>query len=279
MAALAAGSLGFAHAARSAAGWPSPAAYGVAWGVALGFFFQLRVADEYKDFAADTAYRPYRPVPRGLITLAELAWLALLTAGLQLALSFWLAPPLIWPLLAVWGYMALMRWEFGAGEWLRARPLLYLLTHMLILPLIFVYLTGCDWLAAGEMPAPGLGWLLAAAYANGIVFEIGRKLRAPEDEEPGVETYSVLWGRPRATAVWWTALAAAGICVTLAAWYAGDGAGVAAIAVLGSVAAAALAARYVQRPTRAHSKWLEQGSALWMLGVYGGLALLPAWAG
>src|SRR5438046_1797385 len=35
----------------------------VALGGALGFFFQLRVADEFKDYADDLRYRPYRPVP------------------------------------------------------------------------------------------------------------------------------------------------------------------------------------------------------------------------
>ena len=32
-------------------------------------FLQLRIADEFKDFDEDSRYRPYRPVPRGLVTL------------------------------------------------------------------------------------------------------------------------------------------------------------------------------------------------------------------
>ena len=38
------------------------------------FFLQLRIADEFKDFAEDSRFRPYRPVPRGLVTLTELGW-------------------------------------------------------------------------------------------------------------------------------------------------------------------------------------------------------------
>ena len=35
----------------------------------LILFFQLRVADEFKDFDTDAEYRPHRAVPRGLVTL------------------------------------------------------------------------------------------------------------------------------------------------------------------------------------------------------------------
>src|SRR5262245_51703150 len=45
--------------------------------VLFGFFFQLRVADEHKDNEEDTKYRPERPVPRGLVTLAELRGVAI----------------------------------------------------------------------------------------------------------------------------------------------------------------------------------------------------------
>ena len=37
------------------------------------FFLQLRIADEFKDAGEDARYRPYRPVPRGLVSLRELA--------------------------------------------------------------------------------------------------------------------------------------------------------------------------------------------------------------
>lgn len=279
MAVLSAGGLGFAHAARPAAGWPHAQAYLVAFVVVLGIFFQLRVADEFKDLADDRAHRPYRPVPRGLITLRELAGLALAAAVLQVALVAWLEPWLLIALALVWGYMALMRWEFGVGEWLRGHAVVYLLSHMVVLPLIFVLITACDWLPAGAGPPAGLGWLLAAAYANGIVFEIGRKIRAPDAEEPGVETYSFLWGRRRAIQVWLAALAAAAICAVLAAQVTGAAAPLAWTAAAGLLGAAVVAARFLRAPTPAHMAWIEQMSALWLLLIYGGLALLPWWAG
>ena len=61
---------------------------------ALLFFLQLRIADEFKDFEDDARYRPYRPVPRGLVTLRELAWVGVGAAAIQLALALWLEPSL-----------------------------------------------------------------------------------------------------------------------------------------------------------------------------------------
>lgn len=272
---LAAGGLGWARAARASQDAYSWAALAVAFAVTLGFFFQLRVADEYKDYATDLAHRPYRPVPRGVIRLRELALIAAGVAILQVILSLWLEPRLLLPLLAVWGTMALMRWEFGVGTWLHRRPLLYMLSHMLVLPLIFVYITACDWLRHGAGAPAGLGWLLAAGYANGIVFEVGRKVRAPEQEEAGVETYSTLWGVAPATGVWWTALALAGVCATLAAAGAGGGGVLGLVSGIGIVSAALLGSRFVRRPSPAGSARLEQLSAGWMLACYGALAVLP----
>ncbi|CAN5764310.1 UbiA family prenyltransferase [soil metagenome] len=184
---------------------------------ALGFFFLLRVADEFKDYADDLTYRPYRAVPRGLVSLRELAWLSGGVIIVQFGLTVWLSPSLLWPLLLVLGYVGLMRQEFFVRDWLKRHALIYMLSHMLIMPLIFLYITACDWLVAGAPPPVGLGWFLIVGFFNGIVFEAGRKIRAPQDEEAGVETYSKLWGRRTAVFVWLLAILLTGICAALAA--------------------------------------------------------------
>src|SRR6266576_2963318 len=51
---------------------PRMASIGVAFVTCFLFFLQLRIADEFKDFEEDCRWRPYRPVPRGLIRLEEL---------------------------------------------------------------------------------------------------------------------------------------------------------------------------------------------------------------
>src|SRR5205814_2059908 len=149
---------------------------------------QLRLADEFKDFEEDSRYRPYRPVPRGLVTLRELGVLWALTGLVQFGFALWLQPSLA-PLLAlVWVYLILMSKEFFVGEWLKAHPVPYLISHMVIIPLVDLYATACDWWTQDGSPPNGLFWFLIVSYFNGIVIEIGRKVRGPKEEEPGVNT-------------------------------------------------------------------------------------------
>ncbi|NJK81790.1 MAG: UbiA family prenyltransferase [Chloroflexaceae bacterium] len=217
------------------------------------------------------AHRPYRPVPRGLVSLHELCIVAAGAALVQLALVLWLAPALLTLLLLLWCYMALMSIEFGVGHWLKRQPVLYLLSHMLVVPLLALYLSGWDWLRAGVAPPPGLGWLLALSFCNGLAIEIGRKLRAPHEEEPGVETYSVLWGRQAALFIWLGVLLLAALCAAGLAWTIGNlwPVGVALVAL---VAAVLVALRFMQHP---RARLIEAMTGVWTLALYGVIGVLP----
>ena len=92
------------------------------WFCVLILFFQMRVADEFKDYEVDLAYRPERAVPRGLITRRLLAWLAVFFGGLALFVTGLISFKLIWPLLAVWLWLGLMSFEFFVPDWLKSRP-------------------------------------------------------------------------------------------------------------------------------------------------------------
>ena len=183
--------------ARPTSALPSAAALLVAFVTSLLFFLQLRIADEFKDYEDDARYRPYRPVPRGLVTLRELALGRRRRA--RRSSSRWRSgcEPSHRLLLAIaWVYLALMTREFFVAALAEAHPVVYMASHMVIMPLIDLYATACDWWVAGLVSRrPGLFWFLIVSYLNGIVIEIGRKTRAPADEEHGVETYSALWGR------------------------------------------------------------------------------------
>ena len=262
---------------RGERGLPDAAALAVAFVVALLFFFQLRVADEFKDAADDRQYRPYRPVPRGLVTLAELGRLGVASAVVQLAVALALAPKLIVPLALAWAYLGLMTREFFAPAWLKARPVAYMASHMAIIPLIDLFATACDWLVAGHTwPPHGLAWFLLVSYANGVVVEIGRKTRAPQDEEPGVETYSALWGRPAAVRAWLLAIGATALC----AWQTARQIGIAV--AFGWLLAALIAGCIVVavtflRSSRAGAgKRLEIMSGVWTLLMYLSLGAVPA---
>ena len=244
----------------------------VAFGSSLLFFLLLRVADEFKDFADDCRYRPYRAVPRGLVSLRELGVLGLGAAAVQLALALALSPRLV-PLLAlVWGYFALMSAEFFAPERLRRRPLLYLVSHMAIVPLIDLYATACDWMVAGAPPPAGLEWFCAASFFNGVVIEIGRKVRAPEDEEPGVETYTALWGRPGAMLAWTSALVLAALTGGVTGVLVGAGGLLVGVFAVFCLVGGVLAVGFARRP-EGRAKTVEAFSGGWTLALYLGLGL------
>ncbi|MFN0085424.1 MAG: UbiA family prenyltransferase [Blastocatellia bacterium] len=260
---------------RGERGLPRAGAVIVAFVTSFLFFLQLRIADEFKDFEEDSRYRPYRPVPRGLVSLRELGVIGVAGAAIQLALALRMAPGLIVVLLLTWTYLALMSCEFFAREWLKSRPVTYMWTHMLIMPLIDLYATACDWLVAGAPRPRGVFWFLAVSFFNGMVVEIGRKLRAPEDEEAGVETYTVVWGRTRAVLAWLGVLSMTAICAALAAREIDFVRPVAVLLLALLTAATAISLRFLHRPVRARAKLFEMMAGVWTLLMYLSLGAIP----
>ena len=154
------------------------------------------LADEFKDFEEDSKYRPYRPVPSGLIKLRELAWIWIACIVLQLVMALWLSPKSIGLLLESRGYIRADEQGVLCVDWLKARPIVYMITHMAIMPLVDLYTTACDWVPMGyQKPPPGsvvpAGELLQRRGAG----DWKKDPDACGCEEAGVETYSFLWGR------------------------------------------------------------------------------------
>ena len=275
IAAFALSATSFALLARQQLGLPGLKPFLAAFVSSLAFFFQLRIADEWKDSAEDARFRAYRPVPRGLISLRELAAAGLLAGALQLALAFWLGPGMVSRLLIVWTFIALMNKEFFLHDWLRPRPLLYMLSHMLVIPLIYWYDAACVGPSSRQygQASMALFWVLAAGFSSGIVVEIGRKLRAPEEEEIGVATYSVTWGIRKSVLAWNSALLLAFVFAGAAA--ASVGAAMLTAAILFPAFALGLGCSllYTRKPTPRYSKLMELTSGAWTVVLY--LALGP----
>lgn len=239
------------------------------------FFLQMRIADEFKDFEEDCRYRPYRPVPRGLVSLRELGIVGFACAMIQLGLTLWLNPALTLLLVLVWFYMAVMSQEFFVRDWLKAHPFTYMWTHMLIMPLIDLYATGCDWLTSGKAPPNGLTLFLLVSFFNGMVIEIGRKIRAPKDEETGVETYSFLWGRRNAVCLWLGAMFLTALCAGIAANQINFVVQSTLVLSLLLTSAVAIALTFLVQPTTQLSKRIELTSGLWTLLMYLSLGAAP----
>jgi len=272
-----AGGVACASAALRGADGPGWGAVVVAFIVSLGAFFQLRVADEWKDREADRQFRPERPVPRGLVTQRELTTAALAVAVVQAVAAAWLDVRLLVPLGILWAYGALMTVEFGIGGWLRQRPVATLLTHGLIVPAIDWFSVSADVLGNGSTYPDGIGWLVGVSFFGGSVVEIGRKIWATADERVGVETYSAAWGRRRALVVWAGAvLASLGCGLAVLLHVPGTGLLAAGLIVVAlAVTGLGVGALWADRPGR--GRVVETAAGLWTLGLYttlGPLALL-----
>ena len=163
-------------------------------------------------------------------------------------------------------FMGLMALEFFVPQWLKARPLIYMLSHAPITGLIQVQASA--WVWTNSTPT-AVVWLALAATAAGIMLELGRKIRAPEDEEPGVDTYSAAWGIPRAVAAW---LLAGAVAATLTLISSFSWLSVIGLSVLGA-SSLWLGLKFQTDSSKRLAKWFEPASAVWALIVFASLAL------
>src|SRR5262249_1411093 len=114
----------------------------------------------------------------------------------------------------------------------------------------------------------------------GVVIELGRKVRAPADEEHGVNTYSALCGPRAAVLAWLGAMLATAACATLAGARVGFTAPVASGLAVLLLTAGWVAWRYVAGPTTSRAKLVETVSGVWTLVLYlsvGAAPLLWRW--
>jgi 4-hydroxybenzoate polyprenyltransferase len=268
-------SAAYSRLARGSSGFIPWSWFAVGALTALVFFFMLRVLDEHKDQDVDRRFRPELPVPRGLVSLGELRAIGGGGLAIVVTLNALMLPVLLVPIAIVAAWATLMTREFFVRDWLRAHPTAYLLTHMAVMPLIDTYTTGLDWLSVGRHPPSGLGLFLGVTFVNGMLIEIGRKLRAPDAEREGVDTYTRAWGPRRAPVVWLVLLATAASLATLALRHVGSGALELATIGLALLWAARAAVRFVRRPDAAGATGVEQASQLWMFATYLALGTLP----
>ena len=258
----------FSLASQNKEGFISPVLFGAGFFTVLMIFFLLRIFDESKDAVEDKKYRPYRPVPRGLITLKELnicAWFVIL---IQFIIQLLVLPKMLFLYGLVLIYILLMRKEFFIPTYLRRHPLVYLFSHMLAMPLIAYYITALEWINSNQSPTIAIYILLVVSFLNGLVIEFGRKIRRPEAEETGVETYSAMWGTKRASNIWLLTLFLTAI-FTLAACYFIGFAIQAAVLITPLLFICLWSVRrfYISKRNSAQLS-LEKVAGVWTLGLY-----------
>ena len=249
--------------------------FAVAFIVTLLTFFQLRVADEHKDAEFDRRHHPSRPVPRGLVSLDELKMLAFAGAITQFIAATSLGPLLTIPLIATWLYLGLMTREFFCAEWLRENQILYVVSHMCILFFTDFFITACHWMSVGEEPPLALGLFLATSFFLGLVIEVGRKIRSPEEESDAGDTYTKLWGRTTAIRVWVAAISISAVLASLTAAQVGYGQLSLILLTVPFAAVVIAATKFIQSSTSNRAKRIDTVSGVWILATYLIVGVMP----
>ena len=258
-------------AGRAPPGW---LAYLCAFVVTLALFFELRVLDEIKDGDDDRRFRPERPIPRGLVSLRTVVRLGLATVPVAVAAAVVVDARLVILLTIAWVWLALMSVEFFAPAWLKARPFVYMVSHMAIMPLIDLMVTGFEWVPHGVAPA-GLALFLGLSFVNGCVLEVGRKLWAPANEREGVETYSALLGPPRGGLVWMGCVALAFALLVAVGFATGTPLVTGALGLVAALLVLRQGQAYRRDPSPQRQKAIDTASGLWVFACYAAAGFAP----
>ena len=158
------------------------------------FFLHMRIFDDHKDYASDCLHFPDRVLQRGIVTLGELKWVAAFAILCEIAFATICGKPALTAWLVAFSYTVLMLKEFFVAEWLKQRFLLYASVHMVVMPLLAMTV----WSFTTErsiLEIPPWYWLYSlVSYFLAFNWEVSRKIRSPDDEIDGVDSYTRLYG-------------------------------------------------------------------------------------
>ncbi|MDR6806676.1 4-hydroxybenzoate polyprenyltransferase [Dyadobacter sp. BE34] len=260
--------ISYSRICRGAEGFVDTKTFAVGIFTTISLFLLVRIFDEFKDAEDDARFRKELPVPRGLVTFRELALTGIVVAIAQIFVNLIFFPKMLWIYAVVVGYLSLMGKEFFVAEWLKKHQFWYVTSHMFIIPLVDIYASGLDWLLAGVKAPEGLFFFFAVSYMNGIVLEVGRKIRAPQQESEGVLTYTSLLGVPKAIGLWLAVLTVTLLLSMAASAFAGYGYVVLTVLGIVFLVCALPAALFWKTRTPKLAKMVEYASALWTIAMY-----------
>lgn len=168
--------------------------------VAFLQFLMIRIVDEFKDYEEDCKYRPYRPVPRGLVSLKELGFIFAICAITQLVISIVYSNYI--SLIAVWLFFIVMSKGYFMKKFINKHLLIEVALDELLMPILVIYLIGfIDINVLHDFQFIYI--FLVLTYVIAWIVEIARKIRCKDEEEEGVRTYTAVLGIKNATLLLW----------------------------------------------------------------------------
>lgn len=153
---------------------PSDAPFIAALLVVIGMFFILRVHDDIRDI--DVSMRLERPVAHTLLRLSELRLVSVIVMLFQAAALLTFSPNAWALLIATWGWLFLLRFNFGAGEWLQRQYTVHLALRMLAMPLIALLAISIATMGTDAAWQKTSLLLAGMTFCVGVTIEIARKL-------------------------------------------------------------------------------------------------------
>lgn len=174
----------------------------LAFAFALWLFATLRLMDELKDYQKDLVAHPTRPLPRGLIkteTVRTLIRLSMIKGIVISGVIYWVNPAAGTFALVSAVWLWLMYKEFYIGESLAKRPLMYAITHQIILiPFCLALSMRPQAYSGGGLNLKVLIWAVGVLGAF-FTYEVSRKL--DPKAHPVLQTYLEVYGRGGSLAV------------------------------------------------------------------------------
>jgi 4-hydroxybenzoate polyprenyltransferase len=164
----------------------------------FAFLMSLRIADEFKDYETDLKLFPERPYPSGRVRKTDLIVLLVSVSAVAAALNvLFMNNPVFFAILV--GYAVLMSVWFFSRHRIQKSLLLALVTHNPVQLVLNLYIISFACIKYG-LPIFTFDNVVIAftLYFPGLIWEVSRKIRAPEDETEYV-TYSKIFGYKKAT--------------------------------------------------------------------------------
>ena len=164
----------------------------------FSFLCWLRIADDFKDYELDCRLFRTRPLPSGRVKKKDLAVFISLLVGVTVLLNICFMNNIpFFVFLYVYGTLMSV-WFFQKKKIQKSLPLA-LVTHNPVQMILNIYIISYTCIKYG-LTAFTLTNILAAftLYFPALIWEISRKIKAPEDETEYV-TYSKLFGYKKAT--------------------------------------------------------------------------------
>lgn len=164
----------------------------------FSFLLWLRIADDFKDYELDCRLFPQRPLPSGRVKKKDLAVFVVILISATVVLNI-IFMNNFWFFLFLYVYGTLMSlWFFQRKKIQKSLPLA-LITHNPVQMIMNIYIISFTCIKYHLKGVTWITFLVAwTLYFPALIWEISRKIRAPQEETEYV-TYSSLFGYKKAT--------------------------------------------------------------------------------